>query len=101
MLTLLVTVEAKHGEKVVFDRDNRVEGYYQTLGVTASDEEELKRLVIEYLSSSLESTLVEIVERRAADFSGEDSKIEKLVGDIDSIGIWYKSGRAWFSPEEQ
>lgn len=97
MLTLLVSVEAKPGKNVVVDPDHELEGYYQTLGVTARSEEELRMLVQEFLTSDLGSALVEISERWSPDFDGSDADLRDEVADLNEVGIWYSSGRAWFS----
>ena len=99
MLTLLVSVEGKPGKGVVVDPSHQVEGYYQTLGVTAQSEEELQTLIQDFLTSDLGSTLVEISERWSPDFDGPDADLRDEVSDLDKVGIWYSSGRAWFGPE--
>ncbi|MGE5570779.1 MAG: hypothetical protein ACM3S5_17210 [Rhodospirillales bacterium] len=99
MLTLFLAVEAKPGENVVFE-GAAVEGYYQTFGVTARNEDQLRSLVEEYLKSDLEDTLIEISERWEPDFSGGYANVRDEVGDISKVGIWYRSGRAWFGPDD-
>jgi hypothetical protein len=96
MIIMLVSVEARHGKQVVFDQEQQVAGYYQTFGVTAFDENELKSLIVNYLNSDLESSLVDIVEIWTPDLIGNDREIKELVGDMNKPGIWYISGRAWF-----
>jgi hypothetical protein len=99
MLTLFISVEGKPGKDVVVDPDQPVDGYYQTLGVTARSEEELRTIVQQFLTSDLGSTLVEISERWSPDFYGSDADLKDEVGDLDKVGVWYSSGRAWFGPE--
>jgi hypothetical protein len=99
MLTLFVAVEAKPGRNVVFE-DAEVEGYYQRLGVTARSEDELRRLIQNHLDADLGSSLIEISERWMPDFAGADSEVREEVGDLNKVGIWYSSGKAWFGPEE-
>lgn len=99
MLTLFIAVEAKPGENVVFE-GAEVDGYYQRLGVTARNEDELQSLVEDYLKADLGGTLIEISERWEPDFSGGDADVLGEVGDISRVGIWYRSGRAWFGPDD-
>jgi hypothetical protein len=100
MLTFLVTVEATPGNKVVFDpHDRRILGYYQTLGVTARDEEELRRLIEDRLRSDLGSELLRVEERWEPDFAGGDHDICDVVGDWNAVGIWYASGRAFYGSD--
>ncbi|MBE0656385.1 MAG: hypothetical protein IH602_01780 [Bryobacteraceae bacterium] len=99
MITLFLAVEAKPDSEIVFEGADVV-GYYQTLGVTARDEDGLINLVQSHLKSDLGSTLLEIAERWEPDFDGTDSDVRDLVGQMDEVGIWYSSGRAWFGPEE-
>ncbi len=99
MITLLVAVEARPGDDVLFDADREVGGYYQTLGVTASNEEEMRTLIRKFLKTDLQSTLVEITESWIPDLDGQDSDIADRVGDVNQIGIWYHSGHAWFEKE--
>jgi hypothetical protein len=98
MLTLFIAVEAKHNKDIVsFDSTSQIAGYYQTFGVTASNEEELKEQITEYLYSDTGGTLVQIKKRWIPDFSGKDKRLREYVKDINTKGIWYKSGKAWFS----
>jgi hypothetical protein len=100
MLKLLVSVEVKHSKEFVkFDSEYRIDGYFQTFGITASNEEELEKLIIDYLDADMKSTLVKIEERWIPNFSGRDKYLKKLVGEINTKGIWYVSGKAWFSPD--
>ena len=100
MLTLFVSVEAKPGKKVAFEPDRTIEGYYQTFGVTAKSESELRDLIRDYLAADLQSHLVEICETWPPDWDGTDRDIREKFRDSASanVGIWYTSGRAWFGP---
>lgn len=100
MLILFVSVEGKPGNKITFDPSHPVEGYYQTLGVTAQSEAELRTLIQDYLSSDLGSTLVTVSDYWVPDFEGKDADIKDEIGDLNNIGIWYSSGRAWFGPDD-
>jgi hypothetical protein len=97
MLTFLLAVEAKSGEKLEFDPDSPpVAGYYQTLGVTACSEAELRDLIVRHLRSDSGGELLGIEERWIPDFAGSDHEILELSGDIAEPGVWYASGRAFF-----
>ncbi|MEW5980561.1 MAG: hypothetical protein AB1898_32660 [Acidobacteriota bacterium] len=100
MLTFFVSVEAKPGEPVHFDPPRQVEGYYQTFGVTAEDEAQLLWIIEDYIKGDLGSTFVGVSERWLPDLDGADSDVKDLIGDVQKVGIWYKSGRAWFGPDE-
>jgi hypothetical protein len=101
MLTLLVAVEARPGRQAIAEPgDPPIVGYFQTLGVTARDEAELRTLIQKHLWSDLGSELVEIAERWTPDFEGTDHDIAEVAGDALAPGIWYVSGRAFFGPEE-
>lgn len=89
-------MEAKHGSVVEFDSPKPIEGYYQTLGVTARNQAELVQLVKEYIFRDLESTLLDVAEMWLPDFENEDADIKDVCGDLTKIGVWYHSGRAWF-----
>lgn len=101
MLSCLVCVEAKHGSNVVIEGAQNVGGYFQTLGVTATDDSELRQIVRDFLYADLQSELVEISEQWPPDFEGADQDIADVVGAVNRVGIWYASGRAWFSADEE
>ncbi len=101
MLTFFVFVEAKLGDTLVSDPAGQpILGYFQTIGITARDEVELVSLVKEHLQSDLGSQLIEIDKMWVPDFEGEDSDIKGLIGNVNKIGIWYTSGKAFYGPEE-
>ena len=102
-LTLFVSVEAKPGDQLAFDPGDEEDfkGYFQTFGVTARNEKELLEIIKGYLDADLGSTLVEISERWEPEFEGVDADLRGDVGDLDRVGIWYRSGRAWYGPEEE
>ena len=100
MVKVLVSVEAKPPETFSFDPPREVAGYYQTFGVTARDDAQMLLLIQDYLTQDLGSTLINISERWAPNFDGGDADIREDVGDLENVGLWYSSGRAWFSPEE-
>ena len=81
-------------------KDPPVIGYFQTIGVTARDEKELRGLVEEYLRADLDSELIGIDERWVPDLTGSDRDIQDQIGDLTKMGIWYTSGRAFYGPEE-
>lgn len=96
MLRLLVAVDAKPGREVTINGPKPVQGFTQTLGVTARSHAELDNLVRKFLQGDLNSTLIEIYEMWEPDFSGADRDIKDRAGDQNKIGVWYASGRAWY-----
>jgi hypothetical protein len=100
MLTLFVSVEARPRKLTNGGSDQEVAGYFQTFGVTAIDERELLRLIEQYLAADLESELVAVSEKWLPDLDGNDRDIASQIGQMNSIGIWWSSGRAWFGPDE-
>lgn len=100
LVKLLVSVEAKQPETFSFDPPREVAGYYQTFGVTACDDAQMLLLIQDYLTQDLGSTFINVSERWVPDFDGADADIREDVGDLESVGLWYWSGRAWFSPDE-
>ena len=99
MLTLFVSVEAKPGKSAKVEMNRLVDGYYQTLDVTARDEVDLQDLIRDYLACDLQSELVEISETWPPDWGGTDRDIRDHIGDFSKISVWYASGRAWFGPD--
>jgi hypothetical protein len=101
VLKVLVSVEALPGDKLISDPgDPPIVGYFQTLGVTASDRAELEAIVRQHVSEDLGGEFLGIDEEWAPDFDGDDSDIKDLVGDMAKTGIWYRSGRMFYGPEE-
>jgi hypothetical protein len=100
MLKLFLTIDAKQGHKIEINSETKVGGYYQTFGITALDENEMKTIIIEYLNKDLKSTLLEISESWTPDMKGRDKKLAKYIGNMDRHGIWYVSGRAWYPADE-
>ena len=102
MLTFLLAVEAKPGNKLLWDPDDPpVAGYFQTLGVTAADETELLSFIVEHLRNDLESELIAVSERWEPDFDGADHDIRELIEDTTKPGVWYFSGRAFYAADEE
>jgi hypothetical protein len=101
MLKFLVTLEAKPGSKLTSASTKPLAGYYQTLGVTARSREELVELVRAFIRQDLDSSLLEISEMWVPEFEGRDSDIKVLCSNLDAVGIWYSSGRAWYSDDTQ
>jgi hypothetical protein len=101
MLTLFASVEARPSKDVKLAMSRAVKGYYQTLGVTARDEVELRNLIKDYLASDLQSQLAEISETWRPDWDGSDRDLIDVLGDLGKVGVWYASGRAWFGPEAE
>jgi hypothetical protein len=101
MMTVLLSVEARPGDKLISDPgDPPVVGYFQTLGITAKDEFDLQTIVRKFLYDDLGSELLRIDERWLPDFDGADSDIAEHLGDTTKPGIWYSSGRAFYGLEE-
>lgn len=100
MLKVLVCVEAKQGAHVKSNKP--LEGYFQTLGVAAKDNRELVAIVRQFIYDDLESELIDIPEIWVPDFEGDDSDIKDLCRELrkGETGIWYHSGRAWFSDDD-
>ena len=74
MLIRLVSIEARPGDRLIRNpEDEPMLGYFQTFGVTASDEAELKDRIQEYLRSDLGSELLGIEESWLPDFEGGGS----------------------------
>lgn len=99
MLKFLVQIEAKPGPTVAFDSSKPIDSYYQLLGVTADNQAELVQLVREYIYKDLGSTLVEVVDMWVPNFENQDANI-KDVCEMNRVGVWYYSGHAWFSGDE-
>jgi hypothetical protein len=101
VLMVLVSVEARPGDRLVSDpADPPIVGYFQTLGVTATDRTELEAIVSRHVKEDLGGDLLGIDEEWSPDFDGDDSDIKDQVGDTAKAGIWYVSGRAFYGPEE-
>lgn len=100
MLKFLVNIEAKAGSIVEFDSPKPIKGYIQLLGVTARSQPELVQLVKEYIYKDLESTLIDVLEMSVPDFENQDADIKDICGDMTRVGIWYCSGRFWFSEDD-
>ncbi len=101
LITLMVNVEASLGDKLFSEPgDPPIVGYFQTLGVTATDRAELEDMVRQHVSDDLGGELIGIDEEWVPDFDGDDSDIRDQVDDIHSMGIWFRSGRAFYGPED-
>ena len=102
MLTLFVSVEARPSDAVKWASGNPpIVGYFQTFGITATDELQIEQIVREYLQDDLGSELIVIDDRWTPDFEGNDSDVRDHVGDLMKPGIWYSSGRAFYGPEDE
>lgn len=100
VLMVLVSVEVLGGDKLVSaPGDPPIIGYFQTLGVTASDRAELEAIVRQHVSEDLGGEFLGIDEEWPPDFDGDDFDIKDLVGNMAKIGIWYRSGRMFYGPE--
>ena len=101
VLVVLVSVEARPGYKLVSDPgDAPILGYFQTLGVTASDRAELEAMIRQHVQDDLGGEFLGIDQEWPPDFDGDDSDIKDQVRDMTKVGIWYRSGRAFYGPEE-
>ncbi|MDX2268756.1 MAG: hypothetical protein NW208_11665 [Bryobacter sp.] len=101
LLRLLISIEARPGDKLVSDAgDPPIIGYFQTLGVTAVDRSELEAMVRQHVKEDLGGELLGIEEEWSPDFNGADFDIKDKVLDTTKSGIWYRSGRAFYGPEE-
>jgi hypothetical protein len=100
-LKFLVSVEAKPSSSLHFglptEKAGAKVGYYQTLGITARNQEELIALIKDFLYKDLQSTLVSIDHMWVPDFEGADKDIRELSRNMDEVGIWYSSGHAFFT----
>jgi hypothetical protein len=102
MLTLFVSIDARPGEMLTSaPGDPPIVGYFQTLGITATDDLQVEQIVREYLRGDLGSELLVIEERWTPDFEGGDSDVRDEVGDLTKPGIWYSSGRSFYGPEDE
>ena len=92
---------ARPGRKVVFNSEQQVTGFYQKFGVSANDEKEILELIRKYLAKDLDSELVEVADQWSPDLFGIDRDVADQIGQMDKVGIWYSSGRAWFGLDEE
>ncbi len=95
----LVRVEAKPGSKIQFDPPGTVRGYYQRLGVTARNNRDLIEIVRAYVSEDTGGEVLELDDSSVPDFEGTDSDIRDECDGIETRGIWYISGRAFYGDE--
>lgn len=102
MKTFFVRVEAKIGPeaRIAIESPTRILGYYQRLGVTARDKEELVKLVKDFVEKDFGATVVEIGDFCVPDFDAADADIKDICGNTSRIGIWYHSGHAFFDDDE-
>lgn len=95
----LVRVHATPGEKVIFDGP-RPKGYYQRLGVTASDEAELSRVVREFVSQDTGGCVLEIDDLVVADLEGAHRTLCEESVDPRRPGVWHLGGRAFYEDDD-
>lgn len=101
VITVMVSIEASPGDKLVSEPgDPIIVGYFQTLGVTAKNRAELESIVRQHVRDDLGGELIGIDEEWPPDFDGDDCDIKDQVDDINSVGIWFRSGRAFYGPED-
>lgn len=97
--TKVVLVNAVPGVRLVAGPgEERPIGYYQRFGVTAASEEQIVSIIKHYLNDDLGSSIVDL-EIGDPDFDGVDSDIWPYVGPLDQHGIWFKSGRAFYTED--
>jgi hypothetical protein len=82
-----------------FEPRGSVTGYYQQIGVTYESTEGLETLISDFLQES-GGVLVKVEDSWIPEFEGRDREILEKCGDWRSKGVWYSSGRAFFSDEE-
>jgi len=76
-------------------------GYYQLLGCTGEDADDLHAQVRMYVAEDLGGTVVEIEDLGEPDFGRLESAIEETIhGEPDDWGIWYSSGHALFCEDD-
>jgi hypothetical protein len=78
----------------------RPAGYYQRFGVTAVNESALYHAIARHVREDLGGTIVEVEDQGEPDFEGVDADIKELVTNVESPGIWYVSGHAFYINEE-
>jgi hypothetical protein len=104
-LTLFVSIEAKPGPGLQFEDSpelgGKQVGYFQTLGITARSQQELLTLIRDHLKSQWDSVLVNVEEMWQPDFEGRDQDIRDLCRNMNDVGIWYSSGRAFFPDDAE
>ncbi len=100
-LLMLIHVSTT-GSRIVFDGagDNLPRGYYQTIGATTDDSRDLYALVKEYVAGDTGGQLLEIEDVRPAELDGRDADIHEVCGDPSVRGVWYSSGRAFYSDDD-
>lgn len=97
---LFVTIEARPSPEMVFDPPTIV-GFFQNLGLTVENERHLLSLVQQHLSETeLGATLIDIDDISVPDFDGDDADLADYRELSDTLGIWYVSGRAYYSDDE-
>jgi hypothetical protein len=99
MKSWFVRVEAQPGPRLRFEGTETPIGFFQRLGVTANDEQDLIDVVRDFLLEDGESTLVELDDLSVPDFEGSERDIQDECGDMRQRGVWYASGRAFFGNE--
>lgn len=76
-------------------------GYYQLLGCTARDEEDLESQVRMHVAEDLGGTIIEVEDYGEPDFGQlVDNIREAISADPEEWGIWYLSGRAMYSKDD-
>lgn len=90
--------------------DSSAYGFFQEIGCTSDNEEETKQIIVDYLSQIpwFDLALSEIVFDRLGIISmnevqseiyGDPDIKDSLISDPLKKGIWYASGRAFYSDE--
>jgi hypothetical protein len=72
-------------------------GYYQRLGATAHGPADLRSIVTKYIEADSGGQLLDIDDMKVADLDGDHSDLKDRCGDLTKRGVWYKSGRAFYS----
>ena len=94
-----VQVKGTPGPDLVFESDFPVTGFYRLLGLTVGDKQELVSLAREVLQHD-GSTFADIEDVWIPDFAGKDADLADVVGDLRTLGVWYKSGHAYFGSDD-
>jgi hypothetical protein len=93
-----VRVEARLGPhaNIAFE-GLRPDGYFQRLGVTAKDKEHLAQIVREFVERDTGAIVIRMDDFASPDFDHIDKDIKDTCGNISECGVWYSSGRAFFT----
>ncbi len=76
-------------------------GYYQLIGCTARDEEDLDSQVRMHVAEDLGGTIIEVEDYGEPDFARLVDNIRNAIsGDPEEWGIWYLSGHAMYSKDD-